>query len=70
MKMIEKKKCKSFDAFKRIDNEIDVLEELAGIDHPGILSLVEVLHGRDNLYMLTEKVNEVWIWRRGGLKRI
>ncbi|GMI46071.1 hypothetical protein TrCOL_g2499 [Triparma columacea] len=54
VKIIEKKKCRSFDAFKRIDNEIDVLEELASFNHPGVLSLVEVLHGQDHLYMLTE----------------
>jgi serine/threonine protein kinase len=57
VKIIEKKKCRSFDAFKRIDNEIDVLEELARFDHAGVLSLVEVLHGQDHLYMLTEKLD-------------
>ncbi|GMI23922.1 hypothetical protein TeGR_g7634 [Tetraparma gracilis] len=41
---------------RRIDNEIDVLRELAGT-HPGIVTLEETLHGEKNLYIVTEKLD-------------
>ena len=56
VKIIEKKKVNTLDSLKRIDNELDVLEELAG-KHPGVLTLTEVLHGKSRLYMFTEKLD-------------
>jgi len=56
VKIIEKRKVKTFDSLKRIDNEIDVLQDVSGC-HPGILKLLEVHHGKKFLYMVTEKLD-------------
>ena len=56
VKIMTKAKVRSFESLKRIDNEIDVLQQLAGT-HPGILNLVDVMHGQKYLYMFTEKLD-------------
>ena len=63
VKIIEKKKVTSLDSLRRIDNELEVLEELAG-KHPGILTLMDVLHGKKYLYMFTEKVRRLCLSQR------
>jgi serine/threonine protein kinase len=57
VKIIKKHKIKTFESLKRLDNEVDVLRELAKDQHPGVLKLIEVLHGTRCLYMFTERLD-------------
>ena len=56
VKIIIKSRVQSYSALSRIDNELDVLRELAG-GHPGVLNLVDVRHGPSCLYIVTEKLD-------------
>jgi hypothetical protein len=60
IKIIDKKKIRTLSALTRLDTELDVLKEFATIktkESDGVLKLMDVMHTRNALYIITERLD-------------
>lgn len=60
IKIVDKKKVRTLSALTRLDTELDVLKEFATIktkESDGVLKLIDVVHTRNALYIITEKLD-------------
>jgi serine/threonine protein kinase len=54
VKVIHKGSVVNLTALRRVDNEIAALREL---DHPGVMRLHRVMHGQENVYLVTDRAH-------------